>query len=55
MSFSGFDRREKLMGETLPFPFAEDAESLMRHCKLPLHTGVGNGITPLSCNVLKHR
>ena len=29
------------MGETALFPFADDAEWLLRHCKLPLHTGVG--------------
>jgi len=29
------------MGETMLFPFADDTEWLLRHCKLPLHTGVG--------------
>src|SRR3954454_4094755 len=29
------------MGEPTLFPLADDAKWLLRHCKLPLHTGIG--------------
>src|SRR4051794_2365567 len=29
------------MAETTLFPFADETEWLLRHCKLPLHTGIG--------------
>jgi hypothetical protein len=49
------------MCERAPFPFADDTEWLLRHCKLPLHAGVGNvdrhgnAVDPLARMISKTR